>query len=235
MWKPISNHPVLSRLTWHYEYMEYMDGTEQDRLRHRHEGLGGTDAHTVLVSGKGAETLLRKKIAAQGDAGNPLAEVFVGRPASPRSPLYWGLVLEGAILDAVELDVRSEGGLSSDEYAVLPQPGGLRRASRPREWATPDGLGVVRSGDKYLPTEVIEAKTSRRPEDWEKHVPAKYVSQVAWYRHILGIGADRLGCLLNGSEFTVYANVADPPRVSAVGLAGESFINRWEKDTDGLV
>ena len=116
----------------------------------------------------------------------------------PDSPaMEWGRRLESVVLDKFKD--------SHPELKVLDEVGTWQNSERPYQIANPDGIGMDEHGNLV----VIEIKTARFPDDWEKGVPLYYLTQVQWYLSCLGIQQAYVAVLIGGSDYREFYVEAD--------------------------
>tara|TARA_R110000822_G_scaffold14484_4_gene50912 strand:+ start:495 stop:1379 length:885 start_codon:yes stop_codon:yes gene_type:complete len=111
----------------------------------------------------------------------------------PDSPaMEWGRRLESVVLDKFKD--------SHPELEVLDEVGTWQNLERPYQIANPDGIAMDEHGNLV----VIEIKTARFPDDWEKGVPLYYLTQVQWYLSCLGIHQAYVAVLIGGSDYREF-------------------------------
>ena len=106
--------------------------------------------------------------------------------------MEWGRRLESVVLDKFKD--------SHPELEVLDEVGTWQNSERPYQIANPDGIGMDEHGNLV----VIEIKTARFPDDWEKGVPLYYLTQVQWYLSCLGIQQAYVAVLIGGSDYREF-------------------------------
>jgi putative phage-type endonuclease len=116
----------------------------------------------------------------------------------PDSPaMEWGRRLESVVLDKFKD--------SHPELEVLEEVGTWQNKERAYQIANPDGIAM----DEHGNLTVIEIKTARFPDDWEKGVPLYYLTQVQWYLSCLGIQQAYVAVLIGGSDYREFYVEAD--------------------------
>ena len=111
----------------------------------------------------------------------------------PDSPaMEWGRRLESVVLDKFKD--------SHPELEVLDEVGTWQNKERTYQIANPDGIAMDEHGNLV----VIEIKTARFPDDWEKGVPPYYLTQVQWYLSTLGIQQAYVAVLIGGSDYREF-------------------------------
>ena len=117
----------------------------------------------------------------------------------PDSPaMEWGRRLESVVLDKFKD--------SHPELEVLDEVGTWQNKERTYQIANPDGIAMDEHGNLV----VIEIKTARFPDDWDKGVPPYYLTQVQWYLSTLGIQQAYVAVLIGGSDYREFFIEAEP-------------------------
>ena len=116
----------------------------------------------------------------------------------PDSPgMEWGRRLESVVLEKFKD--------SHPELEVIDEVGTWQNKERTYQIANPDGIAT----DQFGNLSVIEIKTARFPDDWEKGVPLHYLTQVQWYLSCLGIQMAHVAVLIGGSDYREFQIEAD--------------------------
>lgn len=150
------------------------DGTDRiEWLRARARGITATDV-AKLSTAKSIDTAAWAKLNGTGFGGNAFTDH--GRAREPE------------IADWV-----------LREHGIEPSSALFHAATEPRHLATPDGIGVLDSGELVL----SEIKTTNKP--W-RGVPKPYLRQVWWQQYVLG--AERT--LVVWEEHRDFVPLGDP-------------------------
>lgn len=116
---------------------------------------------------------------------------------SDNEAMYWGRSLEPVIIDRFERDhpelklYRDVGTWVNNQYDFM--------------LANPDAIYEKANGELG----VLEIKTARFADDWDKGVPRYYETQVQWYLNTLGLSEAYVAVLISGSDYREFVIEAD--------------------------
>jgi putative phage-type endonuclease len=181
----------------------YVMENDDDWLRFRLEGIGGSDVSSIMginKYGSPLEVWLEKTGRKQHDdmSGNEAVE--------------WGNRLESM--------VREKFAEMHPELFVTAV--GCTLVARGREWAHANMDGAVRGDDGWG---VLEIKTvgASRASDWDDGVPDYYLAQVTHYLSVTGWKYAWVAALIGGQHYVEFKVVRDEEDVETVEGVVDTF------------
>ncbi len=182
--------------------------SNEEWLALRAEGIGGSDASTILGINKYKSPV----------------ELWLERTGrvepqdlSDNEAVQWGNRLEST--------VRGHFASLHPEYQVSELFATLISKDRPWAHANLDGVLVDANGEKG----VLEIKTAgaNRASDWKDGVPDYYLAQVTHYLSVTGWGYAWVAALIGGQQYVEYKVMRDEDDVRMVSEAVDTFWNDY--------
>lgn len=204
-----------------YNIINYNDRSEW--LERRREGIGGSDAATVLGLNNYATpyTLWLDK------TGRTLPDDL-----SDNEKVYWGNVLEPVV--ASEFAKRHpEYDVSEANYIMQSKGHPFMLASVDRVLHERNIIGHTGFVDKNEPpVAVLEIKTcgDRRRSDWDDGVPPYYLAQVNHYLAVTGFPRAYVAVLIGGQEYREYIVERDEEDINYLIAKERDFWQMVEDD-----
>ena len=157
-------------------------------LKMREGRIGGSEVGAIAGESKyeSAYSLWAKKLG------------LIPTNNSDNESMYWGRSLEPVIINRFEAD--------HPELKIYRDCGTWVNLDQDWMLANPDA--IYEKADGTLG--VLEIKTARFADDWDKGVPRYYATQVQWYMATLGLYEARVAVLISGSDYREYELLADP-------------------------
>lgn len=178
---------VYFALGKHANFLGHADPSQEIWHEWRATRIGGSEVGAIAGESKyeSAYSLWAKKSG------------LIPADRSDNEPMYWGRSLEPNIIDRFQED--------HPELEVVREIGTWVNLEHDWMLANPDG--IYRRADGTLG--ILEIKTARFADDWDKGVPRYYATQVQWYMRTLGITEAIVAVLISGSDYREYELVAD--------------------------
>lgn len=157
-------------------------------LKMREGRIGGSEVGAIAGESKyeSAYSLWAKKLG------------LIPTNNSDNEAMYWGRSLEPVIINRFEAD--------HPELKIYRDVGTWVNNQNDFMLANPDAIYEKENGELGI----LEIKTARFADDWEKGVPRYYGTQVQWYMATLGLFEARVAVLIAGSDYREFLVEADP-------------------------
>jgi putative phage-type endonuclease len=157
-------------------------------LKMREGRIGGSEVGAIAGESKyeSAYSLWAKKLG------------LIPTNNSDNEAMYWGRSLEPVIINRFEAD--------HPELKIYRDVGTWVNNNHDFMLANPDAIYEKTNGELGI----LEIKTARFADDWEKGVPRYYATQVQWYMATMGLFEARVAVLIAGSDYREFLVEADP-------------------------